>query len=148
MVDVSGKKETARRALARATVRLRPSTLQRVREGTVEKGAVLEVARIAGIMSAKRTPDLIPLCHPIRISSVRVQIEPSGDDRIEIEAEVTAGDRTGVEMEALTAASTAALTIYDMLKAIEKGINITDIHLVEKDGGKSGPWRSESGDRS
>lgn len=143
MVDVSAKPETARRALACATVHLHPQTLARVREGTVEKGAVLEVARIAGIMAAKRTPDLIPLCHPIRVSAVRVDVVPVGEDRIEIEAEVTAGDRTGVEMEALVAATTAALTVYDMLKAVEKGITISGVRLLEKDGGKSGPWRAE-----
>lgn len=145
MVDVSGKEPTSRSALARATVRLKPATLRRVRAGTVEKGAVLEVARVAGIMAAKRTPDLIPMCHPLRLTSVRVEVAPRGRDRIEIEAEVRAEDRTGVEMEALVAASAAALTVYDMLKAIEKGISITAVELVEKRGGKSGHWLREEG---
>lgn len=142
MVDVGGKAVTERRALARAVVRMRPATRRKALAGDVKKGSVLQVARIAGIQAAKRTPDWIPLCHPLQLSAIRLDFEPRGNDRIEVLAEACAADRTGVEMEALVAASAAALTIYDMLKAVEKGIVIGPIELLEKDGGKSGPWRS------
>jgi cyclic pyranopterin phosphate synthase len=140
MVDVSAKSVTDRRAVARATVRLKPATLRRVLAGKVAKGSVLEVARIAGIQAAKRTSELIPLCHPIALGAIRVDLVPRAGNRIDIEAEVQASDRTGVEMEALVAATAAGLTVYDMLKAIERGITLTDVRLVAKEGGASGRW--------
>lgn len=142
MVDVSPKPETAREAVARAILRMRPATLRAIREGNAPKGDVLGVARTAGILAAKRTPDLIPLCHPLRITGVDVAFrERPGRGELEIEARVRTVDKTGVEMEALTAASVAALTVYDMVKAVEKGVTIQAIALVEKTGGKSGAWR-------
>jgi cyclic pyranopterin phosphate synthase len=141
MVDVSDKRETVREAVARALVRMRPSTLRLVRRGDAPKGDVLGAARLAGIMAAKRTPQLIPLCHPLRITGVDVTFR---DDvrrgELAIEARVRTVDKTGVEMEALTAAAVAALTVYDMVKAVEKGVTIARIQLVEKSGGKSGRW--------
>jgi cyclic pyranopterin phosphate synthase len=145
MVDVTRKDVTDRRAVARATVRLKPATLRRALDGKVAKGSVLEVARIAGIQAAKRTAELIPLCHPIALGAIRVDLEPRAGNRIDVEAEVQASDRTGVEMEALVAATTAALTVYDMLKAVERGITITDVRLVEKAGGASGRWTRRGG---
>jgi cyclic pyranopterin phosphate synthase len=142
MVDVSAKAETAREAVARATLRMTPGTLRAVRRGNAPKGDVLGVARTAGVLAAKRTPDLIPLCHPLRITGVDVTFalaERRGE--MTIEARVRTVDKTGVEMEALTAAAVAALTVYDMIKAVEKGVTITDLGLVEKRGGKSGHWR-------
>lgn len=141
MVDVSGKAITARRALARGSVRLQPATLRRLRAGRVEKGAVLDVARIAAIQAAKRTSDWIPLCHPVPLASIKVDFAFPSAGRIEIRAEAVAADRTGVEMEALVAVAAAALTIYDMLKAIERGISIETVELLEKDGGRSGSYR-------
>ncbi len=143
MVDVGGKDESARRALAEGSVRLSRGTLARVRAATIEKGDVLGTARIAGIAAVKRTADLIPLCHPLRIDGVRVDLTlvPGG---VRIRAEVKARDRTGVEMEALTAVAVAALTVYDMTKAVDKAAEVTGIRLLEKDGGKSGPWRRTS----
>lgn len=141
MVDVSGKSVTHRRAVAHGFVELKPATLSRILAGDVEKGAVFEVARIAGIQAAKRTSELIPLCHPIPLSSIRVDFEPRGRNRVEITAEAVAADRTGVEMEALVAVSAAALTMYDMLKAVERGITISSIELLEKVGGASGRYR-------
>ncbi len=141
MVDVSGKSVTHRRAVAHGFVHLKPATLRRVLDGEVEKGAVFEVARIAGIQAAKRTSELIPLCHPIPLAAIRLDFTPRGRDRIEITAEASAADRTGVEMEALVAVSTAALTIYDMLKAVERGISISSIELLEKEGGASGRYQ-------
>ena len=141
MVDVSDKRETVREAVARALVRMRPATLRLVRRGDAPKGDVLGAARLAGIMAAKRTPQLIPLCHPLRITGVDVTFR---DDvrrgELAIEARVRTVDTTGVEMEALTAAAVAALTVYDMVKAVEKGVTIARIQLVEKSGGKSGRW--------
>jgi cyclic pyranopterin phosphate synthase len=141
MVDVSDKRETVREAVARALVRMRPSTLRLVRRGDAPKGDVLGAARLAGIMAAKRTPQLIPLCHPLRITGVDVTFR---DDvrrgELAIEARVRTVDKTGVEMEALTAVAVAALTVYDMVKAVEKGVTIARIQLVEKSGGKSGRW--------
>jgi len=141
MVDVSDKRETVREAVARALVRMRPATLRLVRRGDAPKGDVLGAARLAGIMAAKRTPQLIPLCHPLRITGVDVTFR---DDvrrgELAIEARVRTVDKTGVEMEALTAAAVAALTVYDMVKAVEKGVTIARIQLVEKSGGKSGRW--------
>lgn len=144
MVDVSEKAVTHRQALARACVRMLPSTLELIEEGGVAKGDVLAVARVAGIMAAKRTGDLIPLCHPLPLSSVEVRFEAEIEHgRLWIHARATTDARTGVEMEAMTAASVAALTIYDMCKAAEKGMTIEAVALMEKTGGKSGPWRRE-----
>jgi cyclic pyranopterin phosphate synthase len=141
MVDVSTKDVTARTATARGAVVMRPETLARIREGTAAKGDVLAVAQLAGIMGAKRTADLIPLCHPLALSKVTVTLTPAAD-RVEIEATVKVSGRTGVEMEALTAVSVAALTVYDMLKAVDRGMQLTDIRLVHKDGGKSGLYEA------
>jgi cyclic pyranopterin phosphate synthase len=140
MVDVSPKAETARTATARGRVVMAPETLALIREGRAGKGDVLGVARLAGIMAAKRTSDLIPLCHPLMISKVSVDLEPEGDDAIIIEATVSLTGKTGVEMEALTAVSIAALTVYDMVKAVDRGMRIEDIRLVHKAGGKSGEF--------
>ncbi len=139
MVDVGAKPETARRALAEAFVSLSAAACRRVRENSVEKGDVLATARLAGIAAAKRASDLIPLCHPLRIVSVRVDptLRRGG---VRVEAEVLAHDRTGVEMEALTAAAVGALTVYDMTKAIDRGAVIGPVRLLEKEGGKSGRW--------
>ncbi|MFN6253254.1 MAG: cyclic pyranopterin monophosphate synthase MoaC [Acetobacteraceae bacterium] len=140
MVDVSPKAETARTATARGRIVMAPETLVLIREGRAGKGDVLGVARLAGIMAAKRTSDLIPLCHPLMISKVAVELEPQGDDAIIIEATVSLTGKTGVEMEALTAVSIAALTVYDMVKAVDRGMRIEDIRLVHKAGGKSGEF--------
>ncbi|QDY69247.1 cyclic pyranopterin monophosphate synthase MoaC [Qingshengfaniella alkalisoli] len=141
MVDVSQKDITARVAVASGAVRMLPETLALVREGRVEKGDPLAVARLAGIMGAKRTSDLIPLCHPLPITKVAVDLrEDEALPGIRIQATVKTTGQTGVEMEALTAVSTAALTLYDMLKAAEKSMEITDIHLDMKEGGKSGRY--------
>ena len=142
MVDVSEKRETAREAVARAVLKMAPATLRVIRRGNAPKGDVLGVARTAGILAAKRTPQLIPLCHPLRLTGVDVTF--SDDLRrgeLEVLARVSTVDKTGVEMEALTAVSVAALTVYDMIKAIEKGVTIAKVQLVEKTGGKSGTWR-------
>lgn len=142
MVDVSPKKETAREAVAQVIVKMRPATLQAIRAGQMAKGDVLGVARTAGIMAAKRTPDLIPLCHPLRITGCDVTF--ALDDKrstVTIEARVRTVDKTGVEMEALTAAAVAGLTVYDMVKAVDRGIVLTGLALLEKSGGKSGVWR-------
>jgi cyclic pyranopterin phosphate synthase len=137
MVDVSAKGVTARSATARGAVTMAPETLALVVEGRAKKGDVLAVARLAGIMAAKRTADLIPLCHPLPITKVSVDLTPA-DGRVEIEATVAVTGRTGVEMEALTAVSVAALTVYEMLKAADKAMRLTDIRLVAKSGGRSG----------
>ncbi len=142
MVDVSEKRETAREAVARAVLKMAPATLRVIRRGNAPKGDVLGVARTAGILAAKRTPQLIPLCHPLRITGVDVNF--SDDLRrgeLAVEARVLTVDKTGVEMEALTAVSVAALTVYDMIKSVEKGVTIAKVQLVEKTGGKSGTWR-------
>jgi cyclic pyranopterin monophosphate synthase len=142
MVDVSPKPETAREAVARAVLRMTPRTLRLVRAGNAPKGDVLGVARTAGIMAAKRTPDLIPLCHPLRITGADVTFAlDSRASTITVEARVRTVDKTGVEMEALTAAAVASLTVYDMVKAVDRGVTITDLRLIEKSGGKSGLWR-------
>ena len=144
MVDVSGKRETAREAVARAIVRMKPGTLRVIRRGNAPKGDVLGVARTAGILAAKRTPDLIPLCHPLRITGVDISFRQNlRRGELEVLARVSTVDKTGVEMEALTAVSVAALTVYDMVKAVERGVTIARIQLVEKSGGKSGHWRRE-----
>jgi cyclic pyranopterin monophosphate synthase len=141
MVDVSDKRETAREAVARAVLRMKPATLRAIRLGNAPKGDVLGVARTAGILAAKRTHELIPLCHPLRITRVDVAFASrAGRGELEVETRVRTVDKTGVEMEALTAASVAALTIYDMVKAVEKGVTITRVELLEKSGGKSGVW--------
>ena len=140
MVDVSAKPETARSATARASVVMQPATLAVIRAGTAKKGDVLGTARLAGIMAAKRTWELIPLCHPLPITAVTVDLEPTGDDTVEIAATVRTTGRTGVEMEALTAASVAALTIYDMCKAIDRSMRIEALRVVAKDGGASGAF--------
>jgi len=143
MVDVSAKSETAREAVARATLKVKPATLVAVRAGQMAKGDVLGVARTAGIMAAKRTPDLIPLCHPLRITGVDVTFAlDSRASTITVEARVRTVDKTGVEMEALTAAAVASLTVYDMVKAVDRGVTITTLRLIEKSGGKSGSWRA------
>lgn len=142
MVDVSAKPETQRVAVARGRVQVQPETLRIVREGRAAKGDVLGVARVAGIMAAKRTADLIPLCHPIPLTKVELDLEPNeAESCIEIEARVETVGRTGVEMEALTAVTVAALTVYDMLKAVDRGMTINAIGLVLKAGGRSGEWR-------
>jgi cyclic pyranopterin phosphate synthase len=143
MVDVSAKAETARSATARGRIVMQPATLALIREGRAGKGDVLGVARIAGIMAAKRTHELIPLCHPLMISKVAVDLQPEGEDAVAIEATVTLTGRTGVEMEALTAVTVAALTVYDMVKAVDRGMRIEDVRLVHKAGGKSGEFRGE-----
>ena len=144
MVDVGGKDATHRTATARAEVLLSPGTLAAVMEGGVPKGDVLAVARVAGITGGKKTPELIPLTHPIGLDSLQVEVVPDNDlPGIRIEATATTTGKTGVEMEAMTAVSIAALTVYDMLKSLEKGIRVTDIRLVHKAGGKSGEWRNE-----
>jgi cyclic pyranopterin phosphate synthase len=141
MVDVSSKAETAREAVARATLRMRPATLRTIRLGNAPKGDVLGVARTAGVLAAKRTPDLVPLCHPLRITGVDVTFIPEERrGRLTVEARVRTVDKTGVEMEALTAVAVAALTVYDMIKAVERGVTIANLGLVEKRGGKSGHW--------
>ena len=143
MVDVSAKAETARSATARGRVVMAPATLALIREGRAGKGDVLGVARLAGIMAAKRTAELIPLCHPLMLSKVTVDLEPDGEDAIAIEATVKVTGRTGVEMEALTAVTVAALTVYDMVKAADRGMRIEDVRLVHKAGGKSGEFHGE-----
>ena len=143
MVDVSEKSVTARRAVARGWVRMAPETLALVQAGTAAKGDVLGVARLAGIMAAKRTADLIPLCHPLALTKVSVDLSPEAvTGRVLIEAEVRTSGQTGVEMEALTAVSVAALTIYDMLKAADKAMVIGEIRLALKEGGKSGRFEA------
>lgn len=139
MVDVGGKEKTHRIAIAGASIHAQASTLQRIRDGRMEKGAVLETARIAGIQAAKKTSDLIPLCHPLPVT--RIQIDFTLGETLEIEGTVETVDRTGVEMEALTAVTVAALTVYDMCKAVDRGMEIHRIALLEKRGGKSGHYR-------
>lgn len=142
MVDVSGKGETARTATARGRITMLPATLALIVSGGVGKGDVLGVARLAGIMAAKRTAELIPLCHPLALSKVTVELTPVEPDAVEIEATVKLVGRTGVEMEALTAVSIAALTIYDMCKAADRGMRIGDVRVVMKEGGKSGRFEA------
>src|SRR2546423_2150850 len=138
MVDTSDKPETLRLARASGVVGAAPATLELIRDRGLAKGDVLEVARLAGIMAAKKTGELIPLCHPLPITSATLDFQYEGDDRIRIEATVKVFARTGVEMEALTAVSVAALTIYDMCKAADRGMTIEAVRLEEKDGGRSG----------
>lgn len=142
MVDVSGKQETSREALAEGSVVMKTETLEAILAGNAKKGDVLATARIAGIMAAKKTHDLIPLCHPLALSKVVVDIEPDHElPGLRVTARVRVTGQTGVEMEALTAASVACLTIYDMAKALDKGMVLDGIRLLEKKGGKSGDWR-------
>ena len=143
MVDVGDKPVTSRAATARARVVMQPATLAMIRAGTAKKGDVLGVARLAGIMAAKRTADLIPLCHPLPITNVTIDLEPQGEDTVEIAATVKTTGQTGVEMEALTAASVAALTVYDMCKAVDRAMRIEGLRVVAKSGGKSGDFTQE-----
>ena len=143
MVDVTQKAVTEREATAEGRVVMQPETLSMITEGRHKKGDVLAVARIAGIQAAKRTSDLIPLCHPMMLTSVKVQLEPESTNTIRIQATCKLAGQTGVEMEALTAVSVAALTIYDMCKAVDKAMQIEGIRLLEKKGGKSGHWSAE-----
>lgn len=147
MVDVSGKAVTEREAVARGTVRMQPRTLRLIRGGKIAKGEVLAVARVAGIMAAKRTAELIPLCHPLPVEVAGIDFTVSKLSTIEIEARVKVTGKTGVEMEALVAVSAAALTIYDMCKAVDRGMVIGDIRLMEKRGGRSGEWKANAGVR-
>ena len=145
MVDVGDKAVTERVGVAEGTVLMAPETLALILSGDAKKGDVLGTARIAGIMAAKRTHDLIPLCHPLALSSVKVELTTGvKPPRVDVRATVKVTGRTGVEMEALTAVSVACLTVYDMVKAVDRGIRITDIRLVEKRGGKSGDFLAES----
>jgi cyclic pyranopterin phosphate synthase len=141
MVNVSSKAVSERTATASGLVRMAPATLALILDRKVSKGDVFAVARLAGIMAAKRTGDLIPLCHPLGIDGVTVDLEPEGDSAVKVEATVTVQGRTGVEMEALTAVSIAALTIYDMCKAVDRGIEIDRVRLESKSGGRSGAYR-------
>ena len=142
MVDVSDKAETERLAIARGRVTMRPATLKLILGKSVKKGDVLTVAQLAGIAGAKRTSDLVPLCHPIALTSVKVELKPlRSRSAIDIEARVKTTGRTGVEMEALTAVTVAALTVYDMCKAVDRDMVLSDIRLEHKRGGKSGTWR-------
>ncbi len=139
MVDVSSKPDTQRQAIAKGTVSMKPATLALIKQGKTKKGEVLVTARLAGIMAAKKTPELIPLCHPILIDEVKVEFKlDEKNSAIEITSTAKSTGKTGVEMEAMTAAAVAALTIYDMVKGVDRGMKIANIRLVEKSGGKSG----------
>jgi cyclic pyranopterin phosphate synthase len=144
MVDVGDKSSTQRVAIAESFVRMLPETLQAIMDEALPKGDVLASVRLAGIMAAKKTSDLIPLCHPLAITSVKIDVTPVGNDRVRIESRVKVSGQTGVEMEALTAASVAALTLYDMAKAIDKGMTIEATRLLYKEGGKSGVFEAPS----
>ena len=144
MVDVSDKEITDRTATARGRVLMKPETLKLIMDGSVKKGDVISVARLAGIMAAKRTSQLIPLCHPLALNKVDVDLVCNpAENAVDIEATCRVSGRTGVEMEALTAASVAALTVYDMCKAVDRSMQLTDIRLVHKAGGKSGEFRAD-----
>ena len=143
MVDVGHKDETERVAIAEATVQMLPETLKLIVEGGHKKGDVFATARIAGIQAAKKCSDLIPLCHPLMLTSIKVELTAQADESsVHIQAQCKLRGQTGVEMEALTAASVAALTLYDMCKAVDKGMTITNVRLLEKRGGKSGNWQA------
>jgi cyclic pyranopterin monophosphate synthase len=145
MVDVGDKAVTQRSATAEAWVEMQPATLRMITEGTHKKGDVFAVARIAGIQAAKKCSDLIPLCHPLMLSSVKVELTAQPEtSRVRIEATCTLSGQTGVEMEALTAASVAALTLYDMCKAVDRGMVISQLQLLDKQGGKSGHWQRQA----
>jgi len=141
MVDINEKAESQREAVATGRVTMKPETLEQIKAAGLKKGDVLSVARVAGIMAAKKTSDLIPLCHPIPIDNIAVDFDLAGNDAIGITARAKSTGKTGVEMEALVAASVAALTIYDMAKAVDRGMTITEICLESKSGGKSGTYR-------
>ncbi len=141
MVDIGQKGDTEREAVAKAKVTMKPGTLEQIKAATLKKGDVLAVARVAGIMAAKKTPDLIPLCHPILISNIAIEFDLSEKASIGIAARVKSTGKTGAEMEALVAASVAALTVYDMGKSVDRGMIITEIYLESKRGGKSGTYR-------
>ena len=141
MVDVSAKAVTERVAVATATLRMQPATLRRIRTGRIAKGEVLAVARVAGVMAAKRTADLIPLCHPLPVEVASIDFTPRAAGRLQVTATVKVTGKTGVEMEALAAVMGAALTVYDMCKAVDRGMVITDVCLLEKRGGRSGTWQ-------
>ena len=143
MVDVTDKAVTFREAVAEAYVRMQPQTLQLIQSGGHPKGDVFAVARIAGIQAAKKTSDLIPLCHPLMLTGVKVELNAEGEDRVRIQARCKLSGQTGVEMEALTAASVAALTLYDMCKAVDRGMVIESVRLLEKLGGKSGHFKAD-----
>lgn len=144
MVDVGEKDVTTRRAVATGQVRMAEETLSLILSGNLKKGDALSVARLAGIMAAKKTPDIIPLCHPLALSYVDVELEPHpGQGRIDIRAEARCEGRTGVEMEALTAVAAAGLALYDMAKAVDREMVVSEIRLEEKSGGRSGDWRRE-----
>lgn len=146
MVDVGDKDTTRRVAVARGRIAMQPETLKLISEGGHRKGDVLGIARIAGIMAAKRTSELIPLCHPIAVTKIDIRLEPDeGGSVVSCEARVETRAQTGVEMEALTAVQIALLTIYDMCKAVDRGMTITDVQLAHKSGGKSGDWNRERG---
>ncbi|WP_010533819.1 cyclic pyranopterin monophosphate synthase MoaC [Brachybacterium squillarum] len=147
MVDVTAKPATARTATARGAVRTRADVIARIAEGELPKGEALATARLAGIMGAKRTHELIPLCHPLPIGGIEVELHPAGD-RVEITATVRTTGATGVEMEALTAVTVAGLTVIDMIKAVDRAAAIVDVEVVEKAGGRSGTWRREHGTAS
>ena len=141
MVDVSEKEVTSRNAIARGSIHMRAETLSLILEDKIEKGDVFSVARVAGIMAAKKTSELIPMCHPLNITSVEIELSPQRDPcRVDIEASVRVSGKTGVEMEAMTAVSVAGLTIYDMCKAVDREMSIAEIRLVKKSGGKSGTF--------
>lgn len=144
MVDVTEKAVTSREAVAQARVRMLPATLRMIVDGEHPKGDVFAVARIAGIQAAKKTSDLIPLCHPLMLTGVKVELVVEGDDSVLITARCKLAGQTGVEMEALTAASVAALTIYDMCKAVDRGMVIEQVRLLEKQGGKSGHFKADA----
>jgi len=142
MVDVGAKDVTHRRAIAQATVRMQPETLAMIVEGRAPKGDVFAVARVAGITAAKKTSDLVPLCHPLSLTHASVELEPV-DDGVLVTATVETDGKTGVEMEALTAAAVASLTLYDMCKAVDRGMTVDGLRLLRKEGGKSGTWTLE-----
>lgn len=144
MVDVTEKEPTSRMAIAQAKVTMKPETLRLILDKKVAKGDVLEVARVAGIMAAKRTWELIPMCHPLNLTSVKIDYKNNGVDTIEIMAEARVVAQTGVEMEALIAVTVCALTIYDMCKAVDRAMVISDVHLIKKSGGKSGEFSFKS----
>jgi cyclic pyranopterin monophosphate synthase len=143
MVDVGSKPKTERVAVATARVRMKPATVRRIVQGKVEKGDVLAAAQLAGVMAAKRTPDVIPLCHPISLSGVEVEVWTRGSG-VDVRTEVKTVDRTGVEMEALTAAAAAALTVYDMCKSVDRGMVVESLQLEHKSGGRTGTWQRKT----
>ena len=145
MVDVSKKTETFREAVVRGSIFMKPQTFKKIISGNIEKGDVFAVARVAGIMAAKKTADIIPMCHPLNLSHIEINFSPLGkESRIDIESRARIKAQTGVEMEALVAVSVAGMTIYDMCKAIDRGMTLSNIHLVMKKGGKSGMYRVRS----